>query len=399
MERWRHRARSTARGRRRWWPRGRWGRVVAVVLAAALLWLGVSLTQALTAPGTDSASARLAEWARFHGLGWVVSELEQVQYDLSPPKVGGTPTGGIPTVPPEGSPTTAAAPRTTAPRPMAPRPLSAAPAPLAPEAQPPLAGEGHWQTLVEVHGAPAIRAAFLRPDSLHTSYVTGVAWLDQHLVRFGLHPGTQVPGGSGWPVAPTVPSTARGALLATFNSGFTMQDARGGYWQGGRQVGILRPGAAAMVFHRDGHLDVVKWGRDAHLGPDVVAVRQNLDLLVDGGRLAAGLDSTTTSTWGKTLGNRTYVWRSAVGVRADGSVVVVVGASLSVRTLATLAQDAGAVRAMELDINPAWTNFMTYTHPSPGVAVPHMLTQDEQPRPDRYLYTSSRDFVSVMARP
>ncbi|HEX8972066.1 phosphodiester glycosidase family protein [Oryzihumus sp.] len=385
--------------RRRWWPRRRWLQGLLVLALGGALLVGSSLAQALMAPGTDSAAARLAEWARFHGLGWVVSDLEQAQYALSPPAVGGTPTGGIPQVQPDGPATAAGPQRTAIPRPEAVRRLSAAPAPLTLQAQPPLPGEGRWQTLVQVHGDPAIRAAFLRPDSVHTSYVTGVAWLDQHLLRFSLHPGTQVPGGTGWPVAPTVPRSARSALIATFNSGFTMQDARGGYWQGGQQVGTLRRGAAAMVFYRDGHLDVVKWGRDARLGPDVVAVRQNLDLLVDGGRLSPDLDSTTTSTWGKTLGNRAYVWRSAVGVRADGSVVVVVGASLSVRSLATLVRDAGAVRAMELDINTSWTNFMTYTHPSPGTAVPHMLTSDERPRPDRYLYPSSRDFVSVVARP
>ena len=58
---------------------------------------------------------------------------------------------------------------------------------------------------------------------------------------------------------------------------------------------------------------------------------------------------------------------------------------MSVRTLANIVLAAGAVRAMELDINPTWTNFMTYGHPSKGVAVPHMLTRDEQPNPYRYL--------------
>jgi len=78
--------------------------------------------------------------------------------------------------------------------------------------------------------------------------------------------------------------------------------------------------------------------------------------------------------------------------------VFVAGASMSVRTLANIVHDAGAVRAMELDINPDWTNFITYTHPSTGVAEPHMLTKDEQPNPYRYLQPSSRDFVAVLAR-
>ena len=144
-------------------------------------------------------------------------------------------------------------------------------------------------------------------------------------------------------------------------------------------------------------MDVVKWN-GANPGPDVVAVRQNLGLLVDHGVITPDVDSTTTTTWGATLGNKTYVWRSAVGVRKDGSLVFVAGASLSVRTLANIVHDAGAVRAMELDINPQWTNFITYSHPSKGEAVPHMLTRDEQANPYRYLQPSSRDFVAVLAR-
>jgi Phosphodiester glycosidase len=106
----------------------------------------------------------------------------------------------------------------------------------------------------------------------------------------------------------------------------------------------------------------------------------------------------TQAAWGLTFTGASYVWRTALGIRQDGSLVFVVGPAMSVRTLATIVHAAGAVRAMELDINPTWTNFMTYRHPSKGVAVPHMLTTDEQPNPYRYLQPSSRDFVAVLAR-
>jgi len=101
---------------------------------------------------------------------------------------------------------------------------------------------------------------------------------------------------------------------------------------------------------------------------------------------------------GKAGGNATYVWRTALGVRPDGSLVFVVGDSLSVHTLANIVRGAGAVRAMELDINKDWTNFITYTHPSTGLAVPRMLTTDEHPNPSRYLQPSTRDFVAVFPR-
>src|ERR1035437_4271240 len=357
-------------------------------MVVLLLWLTWSIGGALTAPGTDSASARLAEWARFNGLGWVVSGLEQLQYQMNPPKVGGRLAGGIPRVA-SGRPASSQPARSSS--------YLAPPAPIPSQAQPSLPGEGSWQPLINVHGEPAIRAAFLRPDAQHTSYLVGVAWLNQKLVKMVLHPGFRVPGGSGWSQPTSVPDSQRNNLLATFNSGFTMNDANGGYWQDGKTVVPLRRGAASMVFYKDGHVDVANWN-STNPGPDVAAVRQNLGLLVDNGSITPDVDSTTTMTWGATLGNKTYVWRSAVGIRKDGSLIFVAGASLSVRTLANIAHDAGAVRAMELDINPQWTNFITYTHPSPGEAVPHMLTKDEQANPYRYLQPSSRDFVAVLAR-
>ena len=382
----RPRARRTRPTRRRLWVRR-----IGALMVVFLLWLTWSVGGALMAPGTDTTSARLAEWARFNGLGWVVDELEQVQYQLNPPKVGGSLAGGIPKI---------SAPRPTPnPRASSARktPSLAVLAPIPPQARPALPEEGVWQTLVSLHGQPAIRAAFLRPDAQHTSYLVGVAWLNQKLVKMVLHPGYLGARRFGWSQPFDVPSSRRDSLLATFNSGFTMQDANGGYWQDGQTAAPLRQGAASMVLYKDGHVDVVRWNATAP-GPDVAAVRQNLGMLVENGKISPDVNSTTTRTWGKTVGNATFVWRSALGVRKDGSLVFVVGASMSVHTLANIVHAAGAVSAMELDINKAWTNFMTYTHPSAGVAVPHMLTKDAHPNPYRYLQPSSRDFVAVQAR-
>jgi len=368
-----------------------WMRRAGVVMVVIVLWLTWSVGGALMAPGTDTTSARLAEWARFNGMGWAVDELEQIQSRLDPPKVGGKLAGGIPEIS-KTRPTTS--PGTSSSRVTSSLDVLA---PIPPQAQPALPEEGVWQTLVSLHGQPAIRAAFLRPDATHTSYLVGVAWLNQKLVKMVLHPGFTVPGGSGWSQPFDVPTSQRDILLATFNSGFTMQDANGGYWQDGQTASPLRQGAASMVINKDGHVNVVRWQATAP-GPDVTAVRQNLGMLVENGKISPDVNSTTTRTWGKTVGNTTFVWRSALGVRKDGSLVFVVGASMSVPTLANIVRDAGAVNAMELDINKAWTNFITYTHPSAGVAVPHMLNSNAHPNPYRYLQPSSRDFVAVHAR-
>jgi hypothetical protein len=377
---------------------------VCVLLAFALC-TGESIGDALNAPGTDTTAARLAEWGRGHWLGWAVTGLEHVQYAADKPAVGGSPPGGIPSAAGRhhhraahrASSTSTQHARSRGSAPAAP-PTTPAPAPLAAQVHPALPGEGRWQTRMLVAGRPAIREAFLRPDAVRTSYLVGVAWMDQRLVRFVLHPGTLQPGGTGWSEEDQIPTSGRDRLLATFNSGFRLADARGGYWQDGKLAGALRTGAASLVVYRDGHVDVGQWGRDVRLTPDVVAVRQNLDLLVDGGRLSAQVDSSNTRAWGVTVGNGAFVWRSAVGVRSDGSLVFVAGNALSVASLGRILQDAGAVRAMELDINRDWTSFMTYTQGPRGVVTPRVLTPDEHPNPYRYLSPSSRDFVAVYRR-
>jgi hypothetical protein len=356
-----------------------------VLLLVPIFWLIWSIGGALAAPGADTTGTRLTNWGRSHGLAWVLSD---PQPHASSAKAGARTSGRIqgisPSRPGSGRPTAVPTPAG----------YLAPPWPIPPQSHPALPGEGFWQTLVSLHGLAAIQAAFLRPDSQFTNTRVAVAWLNQKLVKMVLHPGFTAPGGSGWSQPPDVPSSERDALMATFNSGFLMPAAQGGYWQDNHTAVPLRRGAASMVLYKDGHLDVVNW-QAATPGPDIAAVRQNLTLLVDNSAITAAVNS---ASWGATLGGLTYVWRSAVGIRGDGALVFVVGPSLSARTLANIVLDAGAVRAMELDINPEWTNFITYAHLRPGVAVPQMLTKDEQPNPFRYLQPSSRDFVAVLAR-
>lgn len=351
-------------------------------------WLAFSVGGALTAPGTDSTTARLAEWGRGHWLGWVVNALEQAQYSASKPTTGGSVAGGVPAV---GTPGGSSSSPTTHRRRTA-----ASPAPIKPLAASNLAREGQWQNLFMVHGITAARVAFLRPDTSHTSYLVSVIWMDPNLVKFKLFQGYTVPG------KPMVaPDELKGAdktnVLATFNSGFQMFDARGGYWQNGRTVKPLQAGAASMVLSKDGRLQLKTWPGGTP-GPNTAAVRQNLQLLIAKGKISPLVGSPNTKVWGQTIGNRNFVWRTGIGVRQDGSVVFVVGPAMDVQTLAEVLQHAGAVNAMELDINPEWTNYLTYTHPAPGRIVPRRLGVDTMPSVQRYLQPSSRDFVGVFGR-
>ncbi len=380
--------RSARHGRSTW--SGRWRTLLlraGVALVVVLAWPVWSLSHALAAPGTDTVAARVAEWARGHGMDWAVTDLEQLQYTLTQPTTGGTVAGGIPTATENSAPSPTHHPTKKADR---------RPAALAPIATHPLPHEGTWRPLLRVGGHVAAEVAYLRPDATHTSYLTAVVWMDPHLLSFALHPGFQEPGRVPG-VADRIPSRQLGSVLATFNAGFRMTDAQGGYWQNGHQPRRLARGAASMVLTTGGGLRVEAWPGGAPHG-HIAAVRQNLHLLIDQGVTTPLVANSSTKVWGRTVGNKAFVWRTGIGTRSDGSVVFAVGPAMSVASLAAVLADAGATEAMELDINKDWTNYLTYTHPSAGSAVPHKLLSTMVPNPYRYLQPSSRDFVAVLPR-
>ncbi len=315
-----------------------------------------SLGSALNDPGMGSAvPARLAEWLRGHGGASFVNWAENTWYSHHAPPVGGKPANGA--IPLPG----VAARRASAPSLGPPPAHLALPAPIVPIASPPVAGEGQWHAVGRrVHGLPAVYEAFLRPDAVHTSVVAGVAWMDTKLLSATLYSGSTIPGGGPWHDTAPVSPRAATTLVSAFNAGFLMSNAQGGYYTQGQTVLPLRAGAASFVVYTDGSATVGQWGRDVTMAPNVTSVRQNLDLLVDNGKAVPGLNASDTTRWGFTLGNQVYVWRSGVGVTADGALVYVAGPDLNITDLADVLVRAGAVRAMELDINTDWVNFSTY---------------------------------------
>ncbi|MFF3878676.1 phosphodiester glycosidase family protein [Streptomyces sp. NPDC001978] len=396
------------RARRRRLLRRTWLAVLALLVGS----LGWSIGEALTYPGKDSNMARMAEWARDHELGFAVNQLENLRYDMNPPRVGGTLSAdalarmrGTHEADGENA-DPAAAPGSGGHRPAAgpERGAPAAPAPRIPLharmrtfVTPALPGEGVFRPLATDHREPIVQGTYLRPDSDHTSYEAAVAWISRKHARFQLHPGFREPGGT-FDVPPTIPEGDRTGLLATWNGGFrvTNGDSRGGFYLDGKQVGELRDGAAAEVFYRDGSIKIGAWGRDVSMASDVVGVRQCLELMVDHGKVVDDIDD--DGKWGAADQGRMFVERSGAGVTAKGDIVMVVGQALSARTLAELMQRAGAVRAMSLDMNRAWPSFIYYDagqHPS-NPEPTNFLDFDNPP--DRYYDQATRDFVAVYAR-
>ncbi|MGH3155435.1 MAG: phosphodiester glycosidase family protein, partial [Streptosporangiaceae bacterium] len=263
----------------------------------------------------------------------------------------------------------------------------------------PLPGEGRWRVLGTVQGNPAIYGTYLRASSVYTSYVAGIVSMNQNLLRFSLRPGTEDPGPGNWRAQPDIPPGTRRGLEATFNNGFKISQSGGGFYLNGAATGTLAKGTASVVYYRNGSIAVGVWGGSLHMTPDVVGVRQNLHLIVAGGTVPSSVNDNVTAQWGATLGGGYYVWRSGIGITRNGRIIFAYGPALDVQELAGLLQRAGAVTAMQLDINPDWMSFMYYLPKNhPADPTPVNLLPDQLQPPDRYYSASGRDFTAVYAR-
>jgi hypothetical protein len=271
---------------------------------------------------------------------------------------------------------------------------SDAAAPIAPVIYPRLPGEGRWRgTGVLIgHVAPVLVTTF-RPDPSYPRLIAGVAWIDHSRTTIALYPGRYEPPNDGNAPA-EVPPQLRSSLLATFNSGFKLEDSGGGFVDQGHVYAPLEDGQATLLGYRDGSVDIRTWAGGAAPGPDVEFARQNLPLIIDGGQLNHELSN--DSAWGATLGNAVRVWRSGVGIDAHGNLIYAAADIQTAQSLARILQRAGAVRAMELDINYEWTTFNFYT--KSGAGKPTKLLPGMDRPATRYLTPDDRDFFAIYAR-
>ncbi len=396
-------------------PRRRRGRRVLKWVCLLLLVLAVPMTftyvQELRKPGFQSIEARTAEWARSWRLDPLVNWAEQRRYSKDQFAVGGTPSPDLLVIPI--STTTSEAPTTTAVS-GAQTPTTTTTVPLRPHLTPP----GSMPTIAAdpapleglfiprgplIDGFYGVYTAGVRPDDIHTSLFVFVAWIDPLLTKVELFPGTDLPGGS-WKQPSRIPKDRCASAIFAGNGGFRMSQSRGGYYAEGKAKKALRDGAASLVIYKDGSVDVLAWGDGATAVdlPKISSVRQNLELLVIDGKPAPYINRTN---WGALLGNATYVWRSAWGVTADGALLYVGGPALSIDNLVRILIDAGAVRAMEGDINPEWVSGNLYSVDGNGNCIGYKglegtVAEGGMRAPGRrYLSADTRDFVAVFADP
>ena len=183
------------------------------------------------------------------------------------------------------------------------------------------------------------------------------------------------------------------ALLAAFNGGFEASAGVGGFELAGQVLVPLQAGAASLVIDSNGSAHVGVWGQSLPApGEPVDSVRQNLAPLVAGGQPSPQVND--IAAWGATLGGGPTVARSALGEDRSGDLLYAAGMHVLPVDLADALVGAGAVTAMQLDINPEWVQLAW----APEAGGPLSPAVPGQNRPgDQYQVGWTRDFITVTA--
>jgi hypothetical protein len=249
---------------------------------------------------------------------------------------------------------------------------------------------GAWVTAVSHEGRPEIQAQTVSASG--SSVV--VMRMDAPSTRLILHAGYEDPGAQGWLAGPAISDAEKPKLLAAFNGGFRLGLGLGGFSVLGHTVGTIAPGLASVVQYTDGSSGLGVWGTDVPFGgKQVFSVRQNLGPLIVAGAPAANIDQ--YGPWGATLGGGFAVARSALGIDRFGNLMWAGSTYATPRAMATALIQSGAIRGMQLDINPMWVDAFTF----PTLAAQTVVLPSQYRPVGTYIQPYSRDFFTVTLRP
>jgi hypothetical protein len=363
-------------------PRKRvWIPLLAFIFLSPALYSWVQMARL---PSSLPLGVRTVEWIREHHLNWVVDHAETVYYGwFNAPKKGGP---GLTTLPSVGI---------TNDHPKHPK-KAYRPPNIRPVFTYALPGEGVWKpTGPPVKGGPPVLVTTFRTETDYPQIVAYVAWFDHTRTASAYYPGRYEPPAAALRGPTEIPQSQRSRLLATFNGGFIYADGLNGDALDGVTNEPMKQGNATVVAYKNGTVNIISWSGGPTVGRNIAWARQSLPLIIDHGRLNPGLNLGTE--WGYTLGNAVRVWRTGLGIDKHGNLIYVAANDQTVITLAEILKRAGAVRAMELDINPEWYTIITYRHKQ-GRLVPTQLAQNYQQADTRYLVPDDRDFFAIYRR-
>ena len=366
------------------WRRAR--RIFLLAAIACLIPAGISYLGAMSQAHNTGLGVSSVEWLRQHGGNPIVSQIENWYYTLSEPEKGGPALRSLPQVGVAGDGED-----------QGPSGSGYRPPNVVPLIHPALPGEGVWKKAAANTGpSPPVLLTTFRSDPEYPQFVAGVAWIDSSRTQLAYVPGLAEPPPPLAHRGPAeVPQSMRKRVVATFNGGFPLETSNAGLIYRGKVRETMVDGIATVVEYRDGRVDIVRWHQGPGAPANVWFAKQNLPPIIDEGKLNPNLSD--GPEWGETVNNAVRVWRSGIGIDSHGNLLYAAANYQTVESLAKILQRAGAVRALELDINEDWTSFISYRHP--GAGQPSNLLPEMFRSPERYLTPDERDFFAVYLRP
>lgn len=263
-------------------------------------------------------------------------------------------------------------------------------------------GEGVWlnRPLKLFPNKEVMAYTFIRPDPARPfAYVTLVQ-IDIGPMVLSTVAGTQQPGGPIGNHGPgKIPSdiVASGNLVAAFEGGFQYRDGEYGMVVSDKTYVPLKNDVGTLVGYKDGSLKIINYtGQD--LGKGVVFIRQNCPILVENGQVFA-LNEMNKKLWGRTFNADIFTWRSGIGLTKEGNLIYAVGNNLGPESLAQALKMAGAVNAIQLDINPFWVRFNIFEPNGQGRYSTSTLIKSLKDGSNGFLNGYAKDFFFVYKNP
>jgi hypothetical protein len=118
-------------------------------------------------------------------------------------------------------------------------------------------------------------------------------------------------------------------------------------------------------------------------------------MLIENGNITV-TNPDSQKIWGRVVGGTdTFTWRSGIGITQNGQLMFAAGNNLSPETLAQALSLAGAVNAIQLDINPHWVRFNIFNSTGSGQYDSAPLNKDMQDGSKEYLNGYQKDFFYI----
>jgi hypothetical protein len=307
------------------------------------------------------------------------------------------------------------------PRPAPPRTLGADgmvdQAPWPPAAIPsmwkdPAPDEGKWEPVkhaflkrTHVRGAkeeapPYFYTTFVRTDPKRPYSKVLLIAMDSRQLQLGMEGGIEDPkpltGAHGEGRIPRDPAVLS-RVVGAFNGAFKTTHGEYGMMVNRRVLLPPRAGGATVLVKADSRAAFGTWPASTTIPDDVISFRQNLEPLVDDGKV----NPSGRTQWGFQLpGTSMLTHRSGLCVTDAGHMIYAWGAEVSAITLGAAMASAGCVYGIHLDMNPHHTafSFVDVRDVTKKDYDAKILTPEMETLPERFLIWSPKDFFYLTLR-